>query len=306
MIIPDYFGCQHNDYYPMDIELKISEQLKDNPFINRFNEHCLRGELKTPSFPDVALKMRKAIQQDCDVADLVKIINMDPFISAKLIQVVNSPFYMQATRISNCSNAINRLGRKTTRDLVITFSMKNLIKSEKPVIKKLIQQSWFQSIKVSSIAFTLAKLVKKVDSDDALLAGLLHNIGVLPILSFADTLPESSYQATDIDLCINEIQGQLGSIILEQWELPDNLKQIPLQSSSWFTNTTENLNLNDIVLLAKYHYFLASPSSTGLPLIDKLPAYQKLGNQSLTPEMSLQILQDAKQQIAETMSFFSN
>jgi HD-like signal output (HDOD) protein len=290
----------------MDNELKISEHLKDNPFIDRFCQHCSQGELKTPSFPDVALKMRKAIQQDCEIADLVKIVNMDPVISAKLIQVVNSPFYMPMNPISNCFNAINRLGRKTTRDLVITFSMKNLIKSEKPVIKKLIQQSWFQSIKVSSIAYTLAKLVKKADSDDALLAGLLHNIGVLPILTFADNLPEGAYQTADIDLCINEIQGQIGSIILEQWEFPDNLKQIPLQSSNWFTSTTENLNLADIVLLAKYHYFLASPGSTELPLIDTLPAYQKLGNQSLTPEMSLQILQDAKQQVAETMSFFSH
>jgi hypothetical protein len=56
-------------------------------------------------------------------------------------------------------------------------------------------------------------------------------------------------------------------------------------------------------LVAKYHYFLALPDSK-LPLIDTLPAYQKLGNEPLTPEMTLQILHDAKQQIAETMSFF--
>jgi HD-like signal output (HDOD) protein len=289
----------------MDKEIKISTHLKDNPFGSRFYQHYIHGELKTPSFPDVALKIRRAIQQDCEMADLVKIINMDPVISGKLIQVVNSPFYMPMVPITNCFNAINRLGRKTTRDLVITFSMKNLVRSEKPLIKKLIQQSWFQSIKVSSIAHTLAKLTKKVDADEALLAGLLHNIGTLPILTFADTLPQDAYQPADVDLCINEIQGQIGSIVLEQWEFPDNLKQIPLQSSDWFTSTSENLNLNDIILLAKYHYFLATPGGADLPLIDAMPAYQKLGNQPLTAEMSLQILQDAKQQIAETMNFFS-
>jgi HD-like signal output (HDOD) protein len=290
---------------PVDKELIISENLKANPFGSRFYEHYVHGELKTPSFPDVALKMRRAIQQDCEMADLVKIINMDPVISGKLIQVVNSPFYMPMVPITNCFNAINRLGRKTTRDLVITFSMKNLVKSEKPLIRKLIQQGWFQSIKVSSIAHTLAKLTKKVDPDEALLAGLLHNIGSLPILTFADTLPEDIYQPADVELCINEIQGQIGNIILEQWEFPDNLKQIPLQSSDWFTNTADKLNLNDIILLAKYHYYLASPGGIELPKIDAMPAYQKLGNEPLTPEMSLEILQDAKQQIAETMGFFS-
>jgi len=208
--------------------------------------------------------------------------------------------------ISNCLNAINRLGLKTTRNLVIAFSLKNLIKSENPLIKKLIQYHWLQSIKVSSISHTLAQLTQKVDPDEALLAGLLHNIGVLPILTFADSLPERTFQPADIDLCIYEIHGQIGSFILEKWEFPDNLKLIPLQSTNWFTSTNEDLNLTDIVILAKYHNLLASPGNTELPLINTLPAFQKLEYQTLTPEMSLQILHDAKQQIAETMSFFSH
>jgi HD-like signal output (HDOD) protein len=94
----------------MDNELEIPEHLKDNPFFNRFYQHFIQGELKTPSFPDVALKMRKAIQQDCEIADIVKIVNLDPVVSAKLIQIVNSPVYRSVNPISNCLNAINRLG----------------------------------------------------------------------------------------------------------------------------------------------------------------------------------------------------
>jgi HD-like signal output (HDOD) protein len=295
-----------NTTAPLDNELKISEHLKDNLFLNRFYQHLIQGELKTPSFPDVALKVRKAMQQNCEIADIVRIVNMDPVISAKLIQVVNSPLYRPLNPISNCLNAVNRLGLKTTRNMVIAFSMKNLIKSENPLIKELIQYNWLQSIKVSSISYILAQLTKKVNPDEALLAGLLHNIGVLPILTFADTLQKGTYQLADIDFCINEIHGRIGNIILEKWEFPDNLKQIPLQSANWFTSTSEDINLNDIVLLAKYHNLLICPGNTELPLITALPAFQKLKNEPLTPEMSLQILHDAKQQIAETMSFFSN
>lgn len=290
---------------PLNDELKISEHLKDNPFFNRFYLHFTQGELKTPNFPDIAIKLREAIQQDRNTTDIVKIINMDPVISAKLIQVVNSPIYRPVNPISNCFDAINRLGLTTTRNLVTAFSMNNLIKSKHPSTKKLIQNAWLQSIKISSISHTLAQLTGKVDTDEALLAGLLHNIGVLPILTFADSLPECAYQSADIDLCIKEIHGQIGSIILEKWEFPDNLKQIPLQSSDWLTSTTEDLNLNDIVLLAKYHNILYSPGKAELPLIITLPAFQKLENQPLTPEMSLQVLHDAKQQIEQTMSFFS-
>ncbi len=287
-------------------ELVIPEHLKDNPFTNRFHNNFLKGELIIPSFPDIALKLRKAIQQDCEITDIVKVVNMDPAISAKLIRVVNSPIYRPLNPISNCLDAINRLGLTTTRNLVTSFCMNNLIKSNNPLINKLIQHTWLQSIRVSSISYTLAQLLQKIDPDEALLAGLLHNIGVLPILTFADSLPKDSYQQTDLALCINEMQGQLGSVILEKWEFPDKLKQIPLLSTDWFTSTTEDINLNDIVLLAKYHHFLASPDQTKLPLLVTLPAFQKMGQQSLTPEMSLQLLDDAKQQISETMNFFSH
>jgi HD-like signal output (HDOD) protein len=289
----------------VDKVLNISPQLQDNSFIKKFSQNFTQGELKTPSFPDAAFKIRKAIEQDCDIDDLVKIVNMDPVISAKLIQVVNSPFYMLVNPISNCFEAINRLGRKTTRDLVIIFSMKNLIRSDNPIIKKLIQQTWLQSVKISSISFILAKLTKKVDPNEALLAGLLHNIGVLPILSFADSQPEGSYQLSDIELCIDELYGQIGEVILEEWGFPDSLKQIPLQSADWYTDGSEKFNLNDIIILAKYHHLLDTPGGKKLPQIDTLPSYRKLENQPLTPEMSLQILHDAKQQVADAMKFFS-
>jgi HD-like signal output (HDOD) protein len=285
--------------------LNISEDIKDNPLLTLFYEHFTKGELRTPHFPDIALKLREAIHKDCGIADIVKIINLDPVISAKLIQVVNSPIYKPVNPISNCLDAVNRLGLTTTRNLVTAFSMRGLAQSKNPLTKKLFQQNWLQSIKVSSISHTLAQLTKRADPDEALLAGLLHNIGVLPILTFADSLPEDAYQQTDIEFCVNEIYGQVGSIILEQWEFPNKLRQIPLQSSNWFTNTSEDLNLNDIVLLARYHNILTSPAKTELPLITTLPAFQKLEKQHLGPHMSLQILHDAQQQIAETMSFFS-
>ncbi len=291
---------------PMDNELKISDRLMDNSFFKFFYPHFIQGELKIPSFPDIALKLRKAIQQDGSIADIVKIVNMDPVISAKLIQVVNSPVYRPVTPISNCLDAINRLGLTTTRNLVTAFSMNNLFMSNDPLTKKLMRNCWLQSIRVSSISHTLAQLTHKIDPDEALLAGLLHNIGVLPLLTFANSLAKGDYDSVDLELCINEIHGQIGASILKKWEFPDNLKQIPLQSTDWLTNTTEDLNLNDIILLAKYHTMLASPGNTELPLLISLPAFQKLENQPLTPEMSLQILHDAKQQIAETMSFFAH
>ncbi|MEQ1528170.1 MAG: HDOD domain-containing protein [Methylococcales bacterium] len=286
-------------------QLSIPSSAKDNLFLQHFYEHFQRGNLDIPSFPDVALKMRRAIQQDLDVAEVAKIINLDPALSGKLIQVVNSPLYRSHVAINNCLNAVNRLGLTTTRNLVTALSLKNLVSSEQPHIKKRILEAWQQGIRVSSISYVLAKLTKQADPEEALLAGLLHNIGCLPIIMFADKLPASDYQSADIDLCITELQGQVGNYILDKWNFSDESKHIPLQSGNWFNSSGNKLSMNDIVTLAKYHYLLALPGKPVLPIISTLPAFQKLTNQPLTPEMSLQVLQEAKQQISETMSLFA-
>ncbi|MGR9115443.1 MAG: HDOD domain-containing protein [Gammaproteobacteria bacterium] len=299
------FRFNRSRFNPLENKWQASEQLQNNPFFNLLFEYYQREELKIPSFPEVALKLRRATQnQDIGIADVVKIINLDPVIAAKLIQVVNSPIYRTVNPITNCHDAVNRLGLTTTRNLVTAISMKNLIRSEKPIIKKRIQQTWMQSIRVSGISYTLARLSHKAIPEEALLAGLLHNIGALPVLMFADTLPPENYSAADIDLCINELQGPLGSLILEQWDFPENLKNLPLQSRHWFEDTGPEVQLSDIVLLAKFHDLLSNTGGIDLPLICTLPAFQKLENQLLTPELSLQILRDAKQQIGEAMSFF--
>lgn len=286
-------------------KLNIPEALKTNRFVQHFYTHLKRGDLEVPNFPDVALKMRQAIQQDLGVAEVVKIITLDPALTGKLIQVVNSPLYRSQDPISSCLNAVNRLGLTATRNLVTAMCLKNLVNSGQPSIKKRIHEVWVHSIRVSSISYILAKLTHQVDPEEALLAGLLHNIGSLPILMFAATLPETAYQPEDIDACINALQGQVGTFVLNKWDFPEKLRQIPLHSENWFANSGSQLDLNDIVLLAKFHHLLALPSKPVLPFISSLPAFQKLGNQPLTPEMSLHVLQDAKQQINEAMGLFA-
>ncbi len=302
--IPKSILMQVPIFNALERKISIPDRLKNNPFANRFYQQIIQGHLKTPSLPDVALKLNKAVQHDCDIAEITKIVNLDPVIAAKLIQVVNSPLYRLPQPITSSFNAINRLGLQTTSSLVTAFSIQNLIKCEKKPIKKLLQKTWLQSIKVSSIGYILAQRTENIDPNEALLAGLIHNIGALPILVFADHLSETAYQLADVERCINEMQGQVGDIILEKWEFPDKLKKIPRQSDNWFENNTDELGDIDIVLLAKYHYLLSHSSEIKLPLITTLPAFQKLTNQQLTPEMSLQVIRDSQQQIAEIVKFF--
>lgn len=282
----------------------IPAQLHDNLFFKRFCQYYKQGELVIPSLPDVAIKLRAAVQKDIGINEAVKIINLDPVISSKLIQVVNSPVYRTVNEISTCHDAVTRLGLISTRNLVTSISMQNLFKSKNKDLNNRIHSIWKQSIRVSSISHTLAKLTKKINPDEALLAGLVHNIGAIPIILFADSINSEDYTSKDIELSITALQGLLGNIVLENWSFPESLRQTPRQIENWYHSASEQIDISDVVLLAKFHSYIGSKQMQSLPPIHTLPAFQKLGDHALTPDMSLQTLHDAKQQISEAMSLF--
>jgi len=284
----------------------IPESLADNVFFNTFCQHFKQQKLFIPSLPDVALKLRLAVQKNIGVIEAVKIINLDPVISSKLIQIVNSPLYRGINPISNCHNAVTRLGLSTTKNLVTSISLQNLFKSHNKELNQITLMLWKQSIQVSSISHTLALLTKKTNPDEALLAGLVHNIGAIPVIIFADSLENQSYSIQDINQSIHALQGLLGNFILEKWGFPELLKEIPRQSENWYHSNGNTLDLSDIVLLAKFHSYIGTKKMLTLPPIHTLPAFQKLGENALTPDMSLQTLHDAKQQIQEAISLFKS
>lgn len=279
--------------------------LRQNFFFNAFCDYFKKGKLVVPTLPDIAIRLRTAMQKDISISDAVKIVNMDPVVASRLIQIVNSPMYRATVPISNCHDAVNRLGLTITRNLVTGISMRNLYQSKHKQISDQIHNQWLQSIRVSSISQTLAASTRKANPDEALLAGLIHNIGAIPVLIFADSLPDTAYSLEDIELCIAATQSHIGAEILKRWQFPETLLNIPMQVENWYYDSGKQLTLSDIVLLAKFHSQLGTVARQKLPPINTLPAFQKLGDNTLTADMSLQLLHNAKQQISETMNLFT-
>jgi len=137
-----------------------------------------------------------------------------------------------------------------------------------------------------------------------MLAGLIHKIGILPILAYAESLNDKQYTEDELDQTISALQGLVGDFILQKWHFPVSMQQIPSQTSNWYHDTSPELQLSDIVLLARFQCELGSSKRPKLPPINTLPAFQKLSDNTLSSEMSLKSLEDAKQQIAETLNFF--
>jgi len=74
--------------------LEIAKEFQSNHLLTLFANYFQDHELEIPSLPEVVIRLRKAIENDVGIADAVKIIQLDPVISAKLIEVANCPLYV--------------------------------------------------------------------------------------------------------------------------------------------------------------------------------------------------------------------
>jgi HD-like signal output (HDOD) protein len=284
----------------------MPEPVRDSQLVQAFTQHYHEEALELPSLPDVALKLKNALAQDINIADAVKIVQLDPVIAAKLIHVANSPLYLFAHPVNRCFDAINRLGLMATRSLVMSLSLKQIFSCKNPVIKGKMREAWKRSVYLSALCFALASRNQEVDSEEALLAGLTCDIGVVPFLYFADRFPDEYQKIEEIDLALPYVKGPVGASVLKKWDFPDELVEIPLVADKWLYDSGDRLKLSDIVILANLHAQIGTPRMTDLPIISSIPAYSKLVDRGLSPQYSLKVLQDAKEKIAEATRFFES
>jgi len=288
-------------------KLAIPDELTGNHLLSGFFHHYNNEELNIPSLPDVAIKLRNAMHNDdIGIADAVKIIQHDPVFSAKLIGLANCPLYLGVSPVKSCLEAVNRIGLNATRNLIISLSINRIFKTSSPLIRKYLDELWRESLSTSIISFVLATITKQANPEEALLAGLICNIGAIPFLSFAANFPKDYYTESDIDLALTYVKGPVGYKILNDWGFVDEYLKIPLYSEDWYQNNGEKLNLTDIVVLSRLHSKIGQKNISELPVISSIPAASKLKNFSLSPELSLNVLHEAKQKINETMRAFSN
>lgn len=284
--------------------LLIPKECRNNRLLALFAEHFREHELEIPSLPEVAVNLRRAIQKDVGIPEAVKIIQLDPVISAKLIEVANCPLYLTQIRASNCLDAVKRIGLNATRSLVTALSIKQIFKSKVPLLKRHYEELWRGSLYLSALCHVLAANCQQQNPEDALLAGLVCDIGALPFLSFVANLPAEFINDAEIEEAIPVLKGLVGATVLREWGFPMEFIDVALASNDWFENTSDQLSLTDIVLLSRLHAVIGKKTTADIPAITAIPAASKLKNIALSPENTLAILHEAKAQIHAALSVF--
>ncbi len=280
-------------------ELIIPESLSNNQVLQLFSQHVSEEKLEVPMLPQVAIRLRQAMQEDISVADAVKIIQIDPVISAKLIEVANCPLYLTLNPAKTCLDAVSRIGLNATRNLVISFSLHQVFSCRCKHIMKYMDHIWKESLLLSCLSFILAQESKQFNPEEALLAGLVADIGAIPFLNFVAKLPKEFHNTDEVRQAIPAVRDVIGAMVLTEWNFDKEFIEAASHSHDWFQHHEGPLNLTDIVVLSRLHYKLGRKKKVSLPPITSIPAASKLQNIALSPENTLKILHDAHSRVKE-------
>ena len=198
--------------------------LKAEEFLQQLREAVATDQLKLPSLPDVALNIRKAVEDENGSAEqIAEILSQDPSLAARLLQLANSALYRPRTEIDSLQLAIARLGVRIVRDLVTTLAMRQLFNAESPVLEQHFRELWSCSTRVAAISRSLAASHHELENEQAMLAGLIHNIGALPVVMLAQHDTQLMNDKVALASLSAEIQHRVGEIILRFWHFPQSL-----------------------------------------------------------------------------------
>ena len=252
----------------------MMNQLTDTCDIAQLKVDVEYGTLKIPPMPDWATKVQRMLD-DMNVStdQIVSAVSKDPTFVAKLFKTANSAVYADKPRVENIKSAISRVGFKTLRNIVIELSMNSLSKTNNPIVRKSIVNFWTHSKNVAAISYLLAKTQKHLDQDQAMLAGLVHEIGTLLLcVSVGQKLP--NIDETELTTIVRRCSAQVSEIMLYEWGFPPEITEVPTDHENFQIKRESNLaNYADVVTVAN----LLNRATAKSIKWEQITAVQRLG-----------------------------
>lgn len=224
---------------------------KAEQFFSDLKQAVESDQIILPTLPEVALKIREAVEnENTSAQQIADTLTQDASLSARLIQVSNSPLYRSRNPIEDLQMAVTRLGIRMVRDLVISLAMKQIYQATSDVLDEHFRRSWNTAVEVAAICRMLATTVPGINPEQALLAGLIHNIGTLPILVKAEDDDDLFNNSEALGQVIDELQSRVGALILETWNFGDAMTDVVKHAHDFTYDHEGGADLVDLVQIA--------------------------------------------------------
>ncbi len=188
-----------------------------------------------PAFPESVNKIIElASDINCSAKQLVRVIERDPVVTMKVLQMVNSSFYCLPRKLTSANHAVAYLGLNTVKNLAVGIAAVGIL-STKGAGGFNTNAFLHHSLATAVIARRLAIKIKdkhQMDPTEFFVAGLVHDFGKLVFMRnyaelFVEAITQARQRKCSLHLVEQELLGidhaQVGGILGEEWHLPEHL-----------------------------------------------------------------------------------
>jgi putative nucleotidyltransferase with HDIG domain len=266
-------------------------------FVQELAAELSKGRIDLPSVPDVAIRVRMVLADtDSTIDQVVRVTNSEPVLAATLLRMANSvAFNTSGKQVTDLRTAINRMGYNMVRSAAISFTIAQLRRSLQFMsIRPKLEEIWQHGTHVAAIAFALAKRCTGRNADEALLTGLLHNIGKLYILTRMVNHAELFSDPETEQAIMRDWHAHIGASILENWQLPEEVCEAVRDHEDTYRTHRGAADLTDIVTAAVILSQVAAKPEQLTPAVHELRAFRVLG---LDAEKSRLVISEMNEEI---------
>jgi putative nucleotidyltransferase with HDIG domain len=234
--------------------------------------------LTLPTLPEVALRVQAALEDpDISAGQLAETLASDAALSARLIKVANSAAFRGRTPADSLRAAITRLGMSVVRRLTTGLAMQQMFQATTDATDRLLREVWEHSTQVAAISQVLARHFTRLKPDEALLAGLVHDIGKLPIITWAEREPRVLEDEAVLEQLLTQLHTEVGRSILEAWAFPPELVAVAAEHEQVQRTASGGPDYVDVVLVANLQSHLGGPHPLGQTDCSQVSAFGRLG-----------------------------
>lgn len=209
-------------------------------------------EITFPTFLDITFQVRTALKDpNLSVEQLAKLVGAEPLMSTKIIRMANSVALNPSGReVADVKSAIIRVGMEAVRTVSFAVAMEQLLKSKQMhAFESISKKLWEHTSHVAALCRVLARRITKINGDEAMFAGLVHDLGVFYLMSRAANFPEFVNDKVELHGLLVGWHDSIGHALLSALGSPESIL-IAVQEHEQDREIREVKSLSDVLYIA--------------------------------------------------------
>lgn len=212
--------------YSTSVVAQLSAQSAAFRFVALLANEVSKGMIDLPAFPDVVARVKNALaDENVSPAMIAKVVISEAGLAGRLMTLANSAIMNPSgTPITELKTAVVRIGYNNVRATSVAYAIAKLRQAnDLKSIRGELEQLWKEATRTASLAHALARRVPRMNADEALLMGLVHNIGKVYMLSRSAKLVDAQFTLADLPILIRDWHANVGRAIVEAWKFAPHI-----------------------------------------------------------------------------------